>query len=83
MPDKLTVDLHPFFRNERDIDRAVRQLVFRAAQSKVPVAEIIVGKGKGQLRHRVLRMLDAKHMRNLYRSVEVDPKNSRRILVHF
>ncbi|WP_028849431.1 Smr/MutS family protein [Thermocrispum municipale] len=83
MPEKLTVDLHPVFRSDRDIDRAVRQIIFRAKQGKVPLAEIIVGKGDGKLQHRVMRMLGAKHMKNLYRSAEIDPENAGRILVHF
>ena len=83
MTDKLTVDLHPIFRSDRDIDKAVRQIIFRAARSSVPLAEIIVGKGKGQLQNRVLRMLGAKHLKGLYRSIEIDPDNTGRILVRF
>lgn len=83
MTEKLTVDLHPVFRSDRDIDRAVRTAIFRAARERIPLAEIVVGKGKGKLRNRVVRMLGAPHLKRLYRSVEVDPGNDGRVLVYF
>ncbi|MEV0057082.1 Smr/MutS family protein [Saccharopolyspora shandongensis] len=83
MADKITVDLHPFFRSDRDIDQAVRTVIFRAARERIPMAEIIVGKGKATLQNRVVKMLGAAHLKRLYRSVEVDPNNDGRVLVHF
>jgi dsDNA-specific endonuclease/ATPase MutS2 len=80
---KLTVDLHPFFRNERDIDNAVRAAIFRAVGEKVEVVEIICGKGSGTLRKRVLAMLGQPHVRKLYRNVEASGDNEGRILVRF
>ncbi|MGC0379749.1 Smr/MutS family protein [Streptomyces sp. SAI-229] len=79
----LSLDLHPLFRNNRDIELALRQFVFRAHHSGEPVAEIIPGKGTGQLQSRVLAFLGQKHMRKLYDRAEVDPHNTGRILVHF
>jgi hypothetical protein len=29
----LTLDLHPIFRNEREVDRAVRAIIFKAVQT--------------------------------------------------
>jgi DNA-nicking Smr family endonuclease len=78
-----SLDLHPIFRNNRDIELAMRQFLFAAAQSGDPVAEIIPGKGSGQLKRRVLAFLDQKHIRKLYTRHELDPKNPGRILVHF
>ena len=83
VPDKLTVDLHPIFRNERDIDSAVRAAVFRAAREKIKLVEIIPGKGSGKLKHRVLAMLNQPHLKKLYRRVEADASNDGRVLVHF
>ncbi|MBB5158531.1 Smr/MutS family protein [Saccharopolyspora phatthalungensis] len=83
MPEKLTVDLHPVFRSDRDIDRAVRSAIFRAAQEKVKLVEIIPGKGDGKLKRRVLAMLKQPHLKKLYRSVEADPGNEGRVLVRF
>ncbi|GAB1340412.1 Smr/MutS family protein [Streptomyces sp. E-15] len=79
----LTLDLHPLFRNERDIDRAVREVIFKAAATKAERVEIIPGKGKGQLKARVLAMLGQAHLKRLYKRYEVDSANEGRIVVHF
>ncbi|MGW2741260.1 Smr/MutS family protein [Streptomyces sp. NPDC001450] len=79
----MSLDLHPLFRNNRDIELALRQFVFRANHSGEQVAEIIPGKGSGQLRARVLAFLDQKHIRRLYVRREVDSGNTGRILVYF
>jgi hypothetical protein len=79
----MTLDLHPFFRSDRDVDNAIRSAVFRAASSRVRVLHIIPGKGAGTLKRRILASLRQPHLRKLYRSVEVDPTNSGRVLVHF
>ncbi|MFF0145735.1 Smr domain-containing protein [Amycolatopsis sulphurea] len=82
MPEKLTVDLHPIFRSDRDIDDAVRKAIFRAAGGKIPLVEIIPGRGSGKLKNRVLAMLKQPHMKKLYRRVEVAPGNDGMVLVH-
>ncbi|MEW1861960.1 Smr/MutS family protein [Streptomyces sp. NBC_00669] len=79
----LTLDLHPLFRSDRDIDRAVREIIFRAAATKADRVEIIAGKGSGKLRSRVLATLRQPHLKRLYRSFETDPSNQGRIVVHF
>ena len=78
----LTLDLHPMFRSDRDIDTALRQTLFKAAATGVDVVQIIPGKGTGQLKKRVLAVLAQKHLRKLYARVETDPTNSGRILLH-
>ena len=83
MPETLTVDLHPVFRSDRDIDRAVRSAIFRAVAQKVAVLEIIPGKGSGTLKRRVLAKLAQPHLKKFYRRVEADSTNAGRILVHF
>lgn len=79
----LSLDLHPLFRNNRDIDVAMRQFLLAAARSGTPVAEIIPGKGSGQLLSRVLAFLDQKHIKKLYARRETDPSNAGRVLVYF
>ncbi|MEU6477988.1 Smr/MutS family protein [Streptomyces sp. NPDC047017] len=79
----MSLDLHPIFRNNRDIELALRQFLFRAVQSGEAVVEIIPGKGSGRLSGRVLAFLDQKHIRKLYVRREVDSRNTGRILVHF
>jgi DNA-nicking Smr family endonuclease len=78
-----SLDLHPIYRNNRDIELALRQFLFAAAQSGDLLAEIIPGKGSGQLKRRVLAFLDQKHIRKLYDHHELDPNNPGRIVVHF
>lgn len=79
----LVLDLHSIFRNDRDIDSAVRGVIFKAARTGEPLVEIIPGKGSGQLRRRVLALLGQPHLKKLYHRVEEDARNSGRILVHF
>ncbi|MFF4897869.1 Smr/MutS family protein [Streptomyces sp. NPDC001068] len=79
----LTLDLHPVFRNNRDIELSLRQIVFQAKHTGEPVVQIIHGKGTGQLRSRVLAFLDQRHIRRLYDHLEIDSSNTGRILVHF
>lgn len=78
----LTLDLHPVFRSDRDIDRAVREVLFKAAATKTQRVEIIVGKGSGTLKRRVLATLGQRHLKSLYRRFEVDPSNQGRIIIH-
>jgi dsDNA-specific endonuclease/ATPase MutS2 len=76
------LDLHPIFRNNRDIDLALREALFRAARTGETVLEIIPGKGTGQLRKRVLAFLGQRHIRRLYDRVEADGGNTGRVVVH-
>ena len=82
-PGKLTLDLHPILRNNRDIDVALKRALLEAAFGNVHMLEIIPGKGSGQLKKRVLTFLAQKHIRELYDHVEPSPENKGRILVHF
>jgi hypothetical protein len=83
VPGTLTVDLHPVFRSDRDIDNAVRNAIFRAAAQKAALLELIPGKGSGTLKRRVLAKLAQPHLKKFYRRVEADSTNEGRILVHF
>lgn len=83
MAKTMTIDLHPIFRSDRDIDRAIRSALFRAAAGKVDLLEIISGKGSGTLKRRVLARLEQPHLSKLFRRVESDPGNEGRILIHF
>lgn len=79
----LTLDLHPIFRNQQAVDRAVREIIFRAARTNAELVVIIPGKGAGKLRGRVLAMLRQAHLRKLYHAIEPDPENAGRVLVRF
>jgi DNA-nicking Smr family endonuclease len=80
---KLTLDLHPVFNKGREIDAALRDAMDEAEAKKAKQLEIICGKGSGQLKKRVLRFLDQKHVRDRYHRVDKDPGNSGHLYVHF
>ena len=80
---KLKLDLHEIYNRGEDIDRALRDIMDEAVRKKAPLVEIIPGKGSGQLKKRVLRLLDQKENRALYHRVEKDSKNFGRLFVHF
>ena len=80
---KLKLDLHDIFDRGDKIEQALHDVVHSAVDKKIHLVEIIPGKGSGQLKKRVLRFLDQKHIRALYRRLEKDDKNFGRIFVHF
>jgi DNA-nicking Smr family endonuclease len=80
---KITLDLHPIFRNSRDIDVALNQVILRAASTEVQLVELIPGKGSGQLKKRVLTFLARRHIRTMYDRVETPADNEGRVLVYF
>jgi DNA-nicking Smr family endonuclease len=80
---KITVDLHPIFRSDRDIDRSLRTAIFQASRSAVDLVEIIPGKGSGKLKKRVLAFLAQAQIRRMYSHIETNPDNDGVIYVHF
>ena len=58
-------------------------MIEEAIEKRIRLVEIIPGKGSGQLKKRVIRFLDQKHIRKLYHRVEKDDKNHGRIFIHF
>ena len=80
---KLKLDLHDIFDNGRAIEEALDRVINEAVEKKIPLVEIIPGKGSGQLKKRVLRFLEEKRIKSLYHRIEKDSKNFGRIFVHF
>lgn len=80
---RLKLDLHPIARQGDRIDAELQRVVDDAVARRVPLVEIIPGKGSGQLKKRVLRFLERKDIKCLYHRVEKDRDNSGRIFVHF
>jgi len=80
---KLKLDLHDIYNKGYKIDAELQRIVNEAVEKKIALVEIIPGKGSGQLKKKVLRFLDQKHIRALYHRVEKDDKNFGRIFVHF
>lgn len=80
---KLKLDLHDIYNKGDKIDAELNRVIREAIEQKIRLVEIIPGKGSGQLKKKVLRFLDQKHVRALYHRVEKDDKNFGRIFVHF
>ena len=80
---KLKLDLHDIYNKGAKIEVELQRIMDEAVDKKIALVEIIPGKGSGQLKKRVLRFLDQKHIRALYHRVEKDDKNFGRIFVHF
>ncbi len=80
---KLKLDLHDIFNKGDMIDKELQRVVNEAVEKKIETVEIIPGKGSGQLKKKVLRFLEQKHIKALYKRLEKDSKNHGRIFVYF
>ena len=80
---KLKLDLHDIFNKNQKIEEALNDVIEEAIENKIPLVEIIPGKGSGQLKKRVLRFLEQKHIKQQYHRIDKDRKNFGRIFVRF
>ena len=80
---KLKLDLHEIYNRGDKIEAELNRIIQEAVDKRIKLVEIIPGKGSGQLKKRVLRILNQSHIRALYHRVEKDDKNFGRIFVHF
>jgi len=80
---KLKLDLHDIYNKGDKIEAELQRIMNEAVEKRIALVEIIPGKGSGQLKKRVLRFLDQKHIRAMYHRIEKDDKNFGRIFVHF
>jgi len=80
---KIKLDLHDIFNKGTEIESELRRVVNEAVEKKIPLVEIIPGKGSGQLKKRVLRFLQDPEIKRLYHRIEKDDKNFGRVFVHF
>ena len=80
---KLKLDLHDIFNKGQKIDAELERAIEEAVDRKIPMVEIIPGKGSGQLKKHVQRFLQQKHIKKLYHRIENDAKNHGRLFVHF
>lgn len=80
---KLKLDLHDIYNKGDKIESELNRIVEEAVKRKIQLAEIIPGKGSGQLKKKVLRFLNQGHIKKLYHRVEKDDKNFGRIFIHF
>jgi DNA-nicking Smr family endonuclease len=80
---KLKLDLHEIFNKGKDIDRALNDIIDEAVDKRIPLVEIIPGKGSGQLKKKVIRFLQQPHIKQQYHRVQKDSDNFGRLFVHF
>ena len=80
---KLKLDLHEIYNRGDKIDAELNRIIQEAIEKKITLVEIIPGKGSGQLKKKVLRFLNQKHIRSLYHRIDKDSKNFGRIFVRF
>ena len=80
---KIVLDLHEIYNKGFTIDAELNRIITEALEKKIPLVEIIPGKGSGQLKKRVLRFLAQPEIKRLYHRLEKDDKNSGRVFVHF
>lgn len=80
---KLKLDLHEIYNNSSKIDEALNNIIEEAIDKKIKLVEIIPGKGSGQLKKKVIRFLEQKHIKNKYHRIDKDSKNHGRLFVHF
>ncbi len=80
---KLKLDLHEIFNKGRDIDRALNDIIEEAVDKRIPIVEIIPGKGSGQLKKKVIRFLQQPHIKKMYHRIDKDSDNFGRLFVRF
>ena len=80
---KLKLDLHDIYNKGQLIDQALEDIIQEAFSKRIKEIEIIPGKGSGQLKKKVLRFLDQKHIKKLYHRIDKDSKNFGRLFVYF
>jgi len=80
---KLKLDLHDIYNKGDLIDRELNRIIDEAIEKKIKTVEIIPGKGSGQLKKRVLRFLDQKHIKQKYHRIDKDSKNFGRLFIYF
>ncbi len=80
---KLKLDLHDIYNKGWKIDQALNDIIDEAIERKIPLVEIIPGKGSGQLKKKVIRFLQQKHIKAKYHRIDKDSKNFGRLFVRF
>ena len=80
---KLKLDLHDIYNKGWKIDQALEDIIDEAVEKRIDIVEIIPGKGSGQLKKKVIRFLEQKHVKQKYHRIDKDSKNFGRLFVRF
>ena len=80
---KHKLDLHDIFNKGNEIDHALDEAMAFCVDRRIPILEIIPGKGSGQLKKKVIRYLQQSHVKKLYHTIDKDRDNFGRLFVRF
>ncbi len=80
---KHKLDLHDIFNKGQQIDRALDEAMEFCVDRRIPILEIIPGKGSGQLKKKVIRYLQQPRVKKLYHRIDKDSDNFGRLFVRF
>ncbi|MEZ4788452.1 MAG: Smr/MutS family protein [Flavobacteriales bacterium] len=80
---KHKLDLHDIFNKGDQIDRALDEAMAFCVDRRIPILEIIPGKGSGQLKKKVIRYLQQPAVKKLYHRIDKDSDNFGRLFVRF
>jgi len=80
---KHKLDLHDIYNKGWQIDKALEEAMEHCIDCRIPILEIIPGKGSGQLKKKVLRYLQKPEVKKLYHRIDKDSKNFGRLFVRF
>lgn len=80
---KLKIDLHDIYNKGDLIDQTIKNAVNECSEKRIKMLEIVHGKGSGQLKKKVLRILQTPEMRLKYDRIDKDRKNFGRLFVRF
>lgn len=80
---KHKLDLHDIFNKGQQIDRALDEAMEFCVDCRIPILEIIPGKGSGQLKKKVIRYLQQPAVKKLYHRIDKDSDNFGRLFVRF
>ena len=80
---KLKIDLHDVYNKGELIDSTIKDAIQECVDKRIKMLEIVHGKGSGQLKKRVLRILQTPEIRLKYDRIDKDQKNFGRVFVRF
>ncbi len=79
----VAIDLHDIRNKGNLIDQTVKEAVQNGCNNNLKEVVIITGKGSGQLKKRVIKILQGKDMRTYYKRLKNNVDNHGRISVFF
>jgi dsDNA-specific endonuclease/ATPase MutS2 len=80
---KLKLDLHDIYNKGYQIEKELNRVMQEAVDKRIPLVEIIPGKGSGQLKKKVLKFLARPDIKKMYHRIDKDSKNFGRIFIRF